>query len=197
VPRSLRAKDQRRVPVSLRIAPETHQRILDLVAKSGRSVTAEIEARVEQTLRDDDIIDEIIARQFGRISGDLVVSVFGMLLGAIAEVSRDRGNGEHWLDDPDARSAIAQFMRLWVSKLDGAGEPERQNTRSALALRDVCVREMSDPTWLAQRRERQGHHAEWVEGFVRDLQRWVDTGPWVLTTRTIIQSESEEHDPSK
>jgi hypothetical protein len=50
-------------------------------------------------------------------------------------------------------------------------------------MRDILVRVMT-PDWLAQRRERLGSHADWLEEWVRDLQQQHDAGPKVVISTT-------------
>jgi hypothetical protein len=126
----------------------------------------------------------------------LLLSVFGTMLKGAAEVSHDQSHCEHWLDDHATRKAAAQFLRLLAARLDGSEEPKQPSSAvpelpelPELLLRDLCLREMNKE-WLAQRRERQGSRAEWMEEFVRDLRRW-GAGLNVITTHHLLPIESE------
>jgi hypothetical protein len=179
--------------LGLRIPPEVKNQ-LDAAAKlSGRTQSTEAAMRIVMSFRHETVFDEVIERLYGCVNGDLLIAVFGTMLKAAAEVSHDQSHSEHWLDDHATRKAAAQFLRLLAARLDGSEEPKQPSSTvpelPELLLRDTCVREMNKE-WLAQRRERQGNRAEWIEEFVRDLQRW-GPGHKVITTHHVALIENE------
>lgn len=188
-----KADPGQRISLGLRIPPEVKNQ-LDAAAKlSGRTQSTEAAMRIVMSFRHETVFDEVIERLYGCVNGDLLIAVFGTMLKAAAEVSHDQSHSEHWLDDHATRKAAAQFLRLLAARLDGSEEPKQPSSTvpelPELLLRDTCVREMNKE-WLAQRRERQGNRAEWIEEFVRDLQRW-GPGHKVITTHHVALIENE------
>jgi hypothetical protein len=51
----------RRIPISLRVTPATKAALEKASAKNGRSLTQEIEMRIDRTFRDDAVLTELRA----------------------------------------------------------------------------------------------------------------------------------------
>jgi hypothetical protein len=182
-----------RAALGLRVTHAVKNRLDAAARQNGRTQSQEAEVRLENSFRNERVLGEALDLLFGHTNGDLLLSVFGTMLRGAAEVSHDQSHSEHWLDDHSTRKAAAQFLRMLAARLDGSEEPKQPSSTvpelPELLLRDACLREMNKD-WLAQRRERQGSRAEWIEEFVRDLQRW-GAGLNVITTHHLLLIESE------
>lgn len=178
------ANQGQRVSLGLKVVPEIKNQ-LDAAAKfNGRTQSQEAEVRLENSFRNERVLDEAIDLHFGRANGDLLLSLFGAVLNTATEVSRTQSRTDHWTDDLATRKAVASLLRSMAVGLDRSAEPpKRSPTISELLMRDILVRVMT-PEWLAQRRERLGSRADWLEEWVRDLQRQHNTGPKVVISTT-------------
>ena len=103
--RQRRPKDQKRIPLSMRITPETRDRLVAEAADNGRSITQEAELRLQQSFRDDRSLDQALDFKFG---GDMMAALL-LIEGAFrqAEVecawAKDlagQPGGANWATDP-------------------------------------------------------------------------------------------------
>jgi len=178
--------------LGLKVTPKIKNQ-LDAAAKlNGRTQSQEAEVRLENSFRNERVLDEVIDLHFGRSNGDLLLFLFGAVLSAATEVSRTQSSAAHWTDHPATRKAVASLLRSLAAGLDGDAEPTKPNpTIPELLMRNILVRVMT-PEWLAWRRERLGSHADWLEEWVRDLRQQHDTGPQVVISTTIAPLEAND-----
>jgi hypothetical protein len=155
---------------------------LDAAAKqNGRTQSQEAEVRLENSFRNERVLDEVIELHFGHANGDLLLSVFGAVLSAATEARRTQSQTGDWIDDPATQKAVASLLRSLAAGLDGSAEPTNPNpTLAELLIRRVLVRVMT-PDWLAQRRDRLGRHADWIEDWMRRVQQQYEAGPRAVT----------------
>jgi hypothetical protein len=164
--------------MSFRVPPELKEMMDQAAEKSGRSVAQEIELRLENSFRNERVLDEVIDLHFGHANGELLLSVFGAVLNAATEAWRTQSHTGDWIDDTATQKAVASVLRSLAAGLDGSAEPINPNrTFAELLIRRFLVRSVMTPDWLAQRRERLGRQADWIEEWMRRLQRQYETGP--------------------
>ena len=82
------ANQGQRVSLGLKVTPKIKNQ-LDAAAKlNGRTQSQEAEVRLENSFRNEHVLDEVIDLHFGRSNGDLLLSLFGAVLSTATEVSR-------------------------------------------------------------------------------------------------------------
>jgi hypothetical protein len=164
--------------MSFRVRPELKEMMDQAAEESGRSVAQEIELWLENSSRNKRVLDEVIDFRFGHANGDLLLSVFGAVLSAATEAWRTQSHTGDWIDDPVTQKAVASLLRSLAAGLDGSAEPTNPNpTFAELLMRRFLVRSVMTPDWLAQRRERLGRQADWIEEWMRRLQQQYEIGP--------------------
>src|SRR6266576_1167682 len=77
--RGRRPKDQKRIPLSLRITPRVKEWLVKEAAESGRSLTQEAEFRLEGSFLRQALFDEVLDLAYGpRLAG--VIRLIGRVL---------------------------------------------------------------------------------------------------------------------
>ena len=82
-----RPKDQKRLPLSVRITPALRDLLVSTAKANGRSITQEAEIRLEYAVRDERRIEEILALVYGRC-------LAGILM-ALGQAMQDAGRGSY------------------------------------------------------------------------------------------------------
>jgi hypothetical protein len=176
------AQPGERVSLGLKVTPQIKNQLDAAAKQNGRTQSQEAETRLENSFRNEHVLDEAVDLRFGRANGDLLQSVFGAVLGAASQVSRDQSYTDHWIDDPATKKTVGLLLRSLAAGLDGSEQPTNPNpTIAELLMRGVLVRVMT-PEWLAQRRERLARQADWIEEWAQLLQQQYETGPRVVTS---------------
>jgi hypothetical protein len=166
---------------------------LDVAAKqNGRTQSQEAEVRLENSFRNERVLDEVIDLHFGHANGDLLLSVFGAVLSAATEAWRTQSHTGDWIDDTATQKAVASLLRSLAAGLEGSAEPTNPNpTLAELLMRRVLVHVMT-PDWLSRRRERLGRQADWIEEWMRRLQQQYEIGPRAVIFDIRVPLESEK-----
>jgi hypothetical protein len=123
-----RPKDQKRIPLSMRIAPETRKRLEARAEANGRSITQEAELRLEQSFQEEKRFSEIMSRIYGR-----QLAGFMMLIG---EVLRDAGRSmgfqstftlggaDDWMELPYPFDQADKSISLMIEAIRPEGVPD-------------------------------------------------------------------------
>src|SRR5215831_18446747 len=93
-----------RVPLSFRLTPESKGRIDRAAAASGRSISQEVELRIDLSFRDIDAFDRAIEIGHGRQIAGLLM-LFGRVMRDVGAHAAHRSTGtvdSNWLTDPFA-----------------------------------------------------------------------------------------------
>src|SRR4051794_18964810 len=103
-PSTRRVKDQKRIPLSMRITPEIRERLVTEAAARGRSITQEAELRLEQSLSEDDQLVRSLRRIYGPQLAGLLLLI-GEALGRAGPAmgfmkSPTIEGAEDWFDAP-------------------------------------------------------------------------------------------------
>jgi hypothetical protein len=147
-----RPKDQNRVPLSMRIAPETRKQLEDEAAQTGRSITQQAELRLEQSLRDEKraslFHDAVYGRQAAAVLEALANAIRGTVaVGGFLSPCRDTVASGDWLSDPHVFAQVEAAVEVIFRGLRPDGAPqtlsyiEDQPLGSGIAigiLRDVA-----------------------------------------------------------
>ena len=120
-PQGRRLKDQRRVPLSMRITPQVREELERASERSGRSLTQEAEFRLESSFRDQNNLIETLKISYGQELGALLLLI-GRSLRTISDVSHfhlsDPGDGSTtWLDNSLAYAAAVQAISRYLEAL--------------------------------------------------------------------------------
>jgi TraY domain len=120
-----------RVPLSLRVTPESKRKLDAAAEKSGRSQSQEAEFRLERSFDRTDLLDEVLTLAFRKELAGLLL-ILGI---AMADQGRRITDGKgDWTSDSVAYDA-AVFAAMWV--LD-CGRPD--GSRASASDRDVAAR---------------------------------------------------------
>src|ERR1051325_1710497 len=144
-----RAKDQRRIPLSMRITPQLRERLVAQAGANGRSITQEAEFRLEQSFQEDKRIPEIMNRIYGR-----QLAGFLMLIGAVLhDAGRFMGfqstftieGADNWMDLPYPFGQAEKALNLMIEAIRPAGDPgpPKSTILPALAGSDFDPEEMA------------------------------------------------------
>jgi hypothetical protein len=116
-PKPVRAADreEKREPISIRTTPSVKARMAVAASKSGRSLTQEIEFRLEKSLEQDDLLKiySSLAEQAERVHGVIgngdTANMLMKIAQAIAEVEAAQGTG--WCTPQADRSAYDMNLK--------------------------------------------------------------------------------------
>ena len=175
--RGRRPKDQKRIPLSMRITPSTREKLVAIAAENGRSITQEAEIRLEQALRDQRILDEAAELAFGRINSDLLMSLIGQIMKAADNVSGTLTpniyhNVQRWIGNlPAFRAMVTTINSLFdhLEPADGTRRPQDDETFNYYEyfLLDEILRNANNEEWIQTRRERLGYMADTIESWLK------------------------------
>src|SRR5262249_26793353 len=118
--RGRRPKDQRRIPVSLRVTPTLHSRLVAMAEESGRSLTQEVEFLLEQTLEEH--------RQMATALS-LGMDIGGTLAFTLMAVSEDAVRLNRW--HPDRHGPPVRAMAGVLHALTARGVPYHRSVEEA------------------------------------------------------------------
>jgi TraY domain len=116
---------RRRIAMSMRISPKTREKIEAEAAKSGRSLTQEIELRLEQGFRDEDraplFHDVVYGPQAAAFLG-----IIGRTLREVTSMARHYGEGSartgDWISDPQAFGMVEGAIGEILDRLRPPGD---------------------------------------------------------------------------
>jgi TraY domain len=170
------ANQGERVSLGLKVTPAIKNQLDAEAKRNGRTQSQEAEARLETSFRNKQVLDEAIDLGFGRISGDLLISVFGEIMNAARKVSSLLTDYKHWIDDKDTLRATVLIVKSLFDALETSETVHDGRVHlSAQFMRREILRIMSDEEWLRQRRQRLNLHAMLIENWLKSLQLQFDT----------------------
>jgi hypothetical protein len=111
-----RAKDQRRIPLSMRIAPQTRARLEFEAARTGRSITQEAELRLEMALL-------VMSGGADSINAELL-AIFHKVLTAADQIAQARGNPSWLLDRPTFDDCVTALNEMFQGLRPEAGSEQ-------------------------------------------------------------------------
>lgn len=110
-------KPGERVPLSLRVTPDVKAQLEKAASKSGRSQSQEAEFRLEQTFRDEGVIQQVTALKFGRPLAGILLAV-GEVMNAAGSQQAFEAVGSldaatNWINNPHGRNeAVSAAMTI-------------------------------------------------------------------------------------
>lgn len=119
-----RPKDQKRIPLSMRITPDIREWLVRNAASQGRSITQEAELRLDEARRDENRAPLFHDAVYGRQTAGL--------LELVGRVIRNAVGTEDWLSDADACTAACAAMQEIaeaIRTLEGARAPDQAASR--------------------------------------------------------------------
>ena len=111
-----RLKDQRRAPLSMRLTPETRNRLVEEAAKNGRSITQEAEIRLENTFRDQSYVFQAFELAYGR-GPAAILQIIARAMDNAGKHSIKLGlmDPAEWPKDPDAVENVKRALYIILS----------------------------------------------------------------------------------
>jgi len=192
-------KDQKRTPLSLRIAPSLRERLESAVAENGRSITQEAELRLGQTFLIQDLLDQVLDLAFGHVDADLL-HILGTITKQANFAARTLGGDEHWRDDGSAFKASQDLIGELFAELRPADTANDLRTRNAKhMIRGAVLQELADHNWLSKRYSdvRGVLFENWLKKqqlqFDKEASEPLDMGP--LTERITVSDDDNEPAP--
>jgi hypothetical protein len=144
-------KDNKRTPLSMRIAPSLRERLESAVAENGRSITQEAELRLAQTFLKQDLLDQVLDLAFGHVNADLL-HVIGVITKQANLAARSFGDNEHWRDDKFEFKASKDLIdELFAELSPGDAANERRTRNAKHMIRGAVLRELAGHNWLSRR----------------------------------------------
>lgn len=117
-------------PLNMRTTAEIRGRLEEAAALSGRSLTQEVERRLEQSFDPRPTLEDQLKQRYGAQAAGLLLLLGRELIG---RVSMAGGPGcdihTEWLDNPKAAASVALFLRLALKVL-GAEETSQAELQS-------------------------------------------------------------------
>jgi hypothetical protein len=175
--RGRRSKDQKRIPLSMRITPSTRARLEAAAAENGRSITQEAEIRLDQSFGTQDLLDQVLELTFGRIDGDLV-HVLGKILQTATSQANVLTHAQCWCDDASAFKATETFIKTLFDGLrpkDGADDGRAETLQYFMGR--AIIQEFSGDKWISERSERLGYRAKAVYDWQQQIKHDIETQP--------------------
>jgi hypothetical protein len=115
-----RPKDQKRLPLSMRITPALRARLVSAAAENGRSITQEAELRLEQTVDQERSLVGVLELGFGRQVAAVMLAIGYVIKG----MQPDRRPGDiGWLSDPEVFREIVDSINLLLQAIDPHPHP--------------------------------------------------------------------------
>ena len=115
-----RPKDQKRLPLSIRITPALRTRLVSAAAANGRSITQEAELRLEQTVDQERSLVDALELGFGRQVAAVMLTIGYVIKG----MQPDRRPGDiGWLSDPEVFREIIDSINLLLQAIDPHPHP--------------------------------------------------------------------------
>jgi hypothetical protein len=148
-----REGDDRRMPMSMRIAPAVRDRLVAAAQASGRSLTQEIELRLDKSFDREDLLASVLSAAFGREVGGIifglahVVSRQGRVAMQLSGASPERVDA--WPDDPTAYAQVIAVAKEFLTALRPPGKPKpKDGYAAALASSSkMTLAAIKDPAW--------------------------------------------------
>src|SRR5690242_18402359 len=100
-----RPKDQKRIPLSMRITPGVRERLAEEAEMNGRSITQEAEFRLEQSFARQALLGEVLDLAYGRLPAAILV----MIARAMDDAGKSAGFSD-WPKNPDAVEHVKEAV---------------------------------------------------------------------------------------
>ena len=184
-PKARRSKDQKRIPLSMRITPQIRERLVAGAEINGRSITQEAEFRLEQSFGQQSLFDEVLDLAYGpRVAAFL--RLIGRILTDTGPHAAYKKTGKletaiNWISDAFAfdQAEKAVLLALEAFRPNGDKTPPPQPDEASrlgemmargvlIALKDRdCGGEIGE--WARPIRERLGEIVEQIKVDPREL----------------------------
>jgi TraY domain len=170
-----RANQGERVSLGLKVTPAIKNQLDAEAKRNGRTQSQEAEARLENSFRNERVLDEAIDLGFGRINGDLLISAFGMIMNTASKASSALTDYNHWIDDKDTLRSTVLIIKSLFDALEKPGTVHDDRVSlSAQFMRREILRIIGDEEWLKQRHERLNFRAVLLENWRKTLKCQID-----------------------
>jgi hypothetical protein len=193
--------EDRRVPMSLRISPAMRDQLVAAAQMTGRSLTQEIELRLEQSFRSGSFVRESLELAFGPFATELML-LLGRKMRSAAEVTNLSIESD-WPSDPSAyeyarASAEAIFEWLKPTEERPPSVTDRAKNFAEMTMRDIADAPQSvvgvRPSWMTEARQVLG-----PERLERGKARWnirthgSENPPQPINRRSELKREDPDH----
>jgi hypothetical protein len=153
--------------LNVRAAPSLKQQLLDAAQQADRSLSAEMEFRLEFSFRDEELLSATLQRIAGGDLNGVLAETLARIIGRHAEEARIAGRPS-WLDDRDEHEILVRALAEAVRSLHPPGpitlSEELLAERVARCMRpwfnsDLCLRV------AAHQGGPQSHAAQFLKGY--------------------------------
>lgn len=170
-----RPKDEKRIPLSMRITPSVRKSLVAAAATSGRSITQEAELRLEYSLRDERVLDEALELAYGPINADFLLSLLAPILKSAQQVSNMFSDYESWMDNENTSIAVSEIFHELFSSINClyplGKDDEYGRRRDRYYVDKQILGIMNNEEWLRQRRSKIGTRTFLLEKWLTDLKK--------------------------
>lgn len=154
--------------LGIRASADLKTSLNESAKRNGRSLSQEAELRLEQSFRNEGLLEEALGMAYGRIDSDLLISVLGEIMRAATNVTHSRTGHQHWSDDPDTFAPVVKIVDELFSALKPISEPnEISSDLSEKMIRRSILNAANNNDWLSSRRERLGFRAHLTENWLK------------------------------
>lgn len=112
MPRALKEEEGKRYTLGARTTLELNQALKAAAQKNGRSVSQEIELRLEQSFRENELIKIILSEKGAQLLNYTMTAL---------KTSRAK-SGENWENNPEIANAVALAFHSMISSCSAVGE---------------------------------------------------------------------------
>jgi hypothetical protein len=128
-PRLRQPQPGERVPLGLRVTPATKELVDRTARDSGRSLSAEVEVRLEHSFRDEASFMNALDNINGPINTGLMLFLGRIIYAADAVSTVDNSNCETWLDSPVAFDNVVRVVNDLFKSLrpESTGRPIKRS----------------------------------------------------------------------
>jgi hypothetical protein len=126
--RGRRPKDQKRVPLSMRVTPAVREQLVSIAAESGRSITQEAEIRLERSLRTEYLLIQCLDIAFGQENTHLLYTLGNAIVSATYS-ARGSAGVDRWHDDASVFESVKNVVSEIFEKLRPPGTANDQVTK--------------------------------------------------------------------
>jgi hypothetical protein len=117
---------RRRIPMGIRVTPELRNQLLASAEASGRSITSEMELRLENSFRSERYLDEALDLAFGRQATGLLKAIARVMVdvGPHAAMAKNGSfeSAANWLSDPFAFDQAAAGISALLAGIRPQGD---------------------------------------------------------------------------
>lgn len=114
-----------KMTTSMRLPVGLKERLDDAAKASGRSLTQEVELRIEQSFKQQDLLPELLALAYGRETAGLLFALAAVLVAVGREAAFTKGGlkgASSWFDEPYAFDQALNAVRGMLEALRPHGD---------------------------------------------------------------------------